>query len=123
MCLFLTSASTCVAQTEVKGVTSRRVIYDGPKYEYDWSSYSKYSTKYYGWEITNHTKETVHVEIELWCQSYPNNKIVKSQDVVLNPGESYIFKREEHDCSHVNRYSMDFPITDYYIKTKAYKLE
>ncbi len=125
-CLLLTSISTCMAQTEVKGITSRRVIYDGPQYWYDIEGgRDQYSTKYYGWEITNRTKYHVYVEVELWSQTYPNNSIVKTQDIMLKPGESYIFKREEHKCSHVKRHLMDsdYPITNYYIKTKAYKLE
>lgn len=107
------------AQTEVKGLETRRVIYNGPSYGL---RYSGTSTKYYGWEIVNHNSITVSVEAELWCHS-DDSRIVKSQDIILKSGERYIFKREEHSSTHVDYNDSDFPISSYYIKCKAYKLE
>lgn len=105
------------AQTEVKGLETRRVTYDGPSYSTDFGRYSKY----YGWEITNHNSITVSVEIELWSQE-DGGKIVKTQDIILKSGESYIFKREEHLSTWVYTTSK-YSISDYYIKCRAYKLE
>ena len=107
------------AQTQVRGIETRRIIYEGSIYD---ASYGKKSTKYYGWEITNHNSITVSVEIELWSQTEDGGHIVKTQDIILKSKETYIFKREEHECTRVDLRT-EFPISNYYIKYKAYKLE
>lgn len=126
MCLASVSA---IAQ-EVRGIETRRVIYDGPQYS---CGYNCNSTKYYGWEFTNRNSCTVSVDITLSFQggTYGNNydvtsvpsSIVKTQSVVLQSGESYIFKREEHRCTKVDDQSYDYPISSYYIEYKAFKLQ
>lgn len=49
-------------------------------------------------------------------------QLVKTQTIILKSGESYIFKREEHDSTKVHRKS-DYPISSYYIKYKVFKLQ
>ena len=114
--LGLTAVET-FAQTQVHGVETRRIIYDGPGY-----GGRNGTSKYYGWEITNHNSITISVEIELWCHD-DDNKIVKTQDIILKRGESYVFKREEHVSTWVNGGYSNYPISNYYVKYKAYKLE
>lgn len=106
------------AQTQVRGIETRRIIYEGPIYD---AGFGEKSTRYYGWEITNHNSITVSVEIELWCQTEDGGQIVKTQDIILKSKETYIFKREEHECTRVDYRGS--PISNYYIKYKAYKLE
>lgn len=117
--LLCITAIESFAQTEVKGLETRRVIYNGPSYDIRYTSGT--STKYYGWEIVNHNSITVSVEAELWINS--ESRIVKSQDIILKSGERYIFKREEHGSTHVDYNDSGWPISAYYIKCKAYKLE
>ncbi|MBQ9253629.1 MAG: hypothetical protein IJ213_07440 [Bacteroidales bacterium] len=122
--LVLVCSLSAYAQ-EVHGVTTKRVIYDGPEYSYNDFSSTKYSTEYYGWEIENHNNIKVSVDIDLYSQGGDNGTIVKSQTVILKPKEKYIFKREEHCSTHTFKYydcARDFPISQYYVKIKAYKL-
>lgn len=126
MCFISVSA---IAQ-EVRGIETRRVIYDGPQYS---CGYNCSSTKYYGWEFTNRNSCTVSVDITLSHQggAFGNNydvtsipaHIVKTQTVVLSAGETYIFKREEHQTTHVDYNLSDYSISEYYIEYKAYKLQ
>lgn len=119
-------ASMNMFAQEVRGIETRRVIYDGPEY-YSANS-GKYSTKYYGWEFSNRNSITVSVDISLWVQAISNGyttqpaSTVKTQSIILKPGETYVFKREEHCSTKVDR-SCDFPISSYYIEYKAYKLQ
>lgn len=118
-------ASMNMFAQEVRGIETRRVIYDGPEY-YIYSG--KYSTKYYGWEFTNRNSITVSVDISLWIQAQSNGyttkpaSTVKTQSIILKPGETYVFKREEHCSTKVDK-SCDFPISSYYTEYKAYKLQ
>lgn len=126
MCFMSVSA---IAQ-EVRGIETRRVIYDGPQYS---CGYNCSSTKYYGWEFTNRNSCTVSVDITLSFQggTYGNNydvtsvpsSVVKTQSVVLRAGETYVFKREEHRCTKVDDQSYDNPISSYYIEYRAFKLQ
>lgn len=129
-CLLLLSLCIslfAIALDEVRGVETRRVIYEGPLYEYNNHVYNRgqsgESVRYYGWEFTNRDSIAVSVDIELWCQSDPSNRIVKTQTVVLEPKESYIFKREEHGSVKVDDPDPEHPISSYYVQYKAYKLE
>ncbi len=123
--LFCLSSPDVWSQTQVRGIESRRVIYAGPEYH----NGQDYSYDYYGWEFYNANSIPVSVDIELWSQAAyagDDNQIVKTQSIILKPGEKYIFKREEHistravyKWSGLNRY----PISNYYVTYKAYKLE
>lgn len=120
-------ASSAFAQ-EVRGCTTRRVIYEGPEYTNPYSD--KPSTRYYGWEITNHNSFKISVDITLFAQGgdgglRTNEAVpVKIQSIILKPGESYIFKREEHCCTKVDHEpcQINSSITIYYVEYKAYKL-
>lgn len=115
--LFLfTFAMSIVSAQEVRGIETRRIIYDGPQYSYS----SSYSTRYYGWELTNKNSIKVSVDITLSSQT---NGVVKTQSVVLKPEETYIFKREEHVSTHVDDWTNTSPISMYYIEYKAFKLQ
>lgn len=109
---------------EVRGIETRRVIYEGPEY----SNYN-HNNEYYGWELTNRNSCTVSVDISLWAQAMSDGyttipaNIVKSQSVILKPGESYIFKREEHHSTRVTGNDSGFPISSYHLEYKAYKLQ
>lgn len=115
---------------EVRGCTTRRVIYEGEEYSKRYSS--EKSNRYYGWEIKNNNSIKVSVDITLYAQGavYSNGyssvsegkQEVKTQSIILKPGESYIFKREEH-CSTRVDYDCDHPISNYFIEYKAFKLQ
>lgn len=111
---------------EVRGIETRRVIYDGPKYS---CGYNCSSTKYYGWELTNRNSCSVSVDVSLSVQGGADKygvipaEIVKTQCVVLEAGETYVFKREEHCSTKVDDPHCDYPIRIYYIEYKAFKLQ
>lgn len=116
---------------EVRGLETRRVIYEGAEgYSKRWSD--GYSKRYYGWEITNRNSFPVNVDIELYHQgstystpmgvTQTPEKLVKTQTIILKSGESYIFKREEHKSTKVHR-KRNHPISSYFIKYKAFKFQ
>lgn len=129
-CILMSLATSSTFAQEVRGCTTRRVVYEGEEYEKRWSSET--SNKYYGWEIKNNNSIKLSVDITLYTQGgvYSNGytavqeekKAVKTQSIILKPGESYIFKREEH-CSTKVDYDCDYPISSYFIEYKAYKLQ
>lgn len=121
------------AQQEVRGISTRRVTYNGNQYKYYTSSSNPYrshdthtSSQYYGWELTNHNSITVTVDVELYKKG-DEDKIVKTQSVILASNEKYIFKAEEYEFVRANFESYEFfpysYISKYYITYKAYKLE
>ena len=113
---------------EVRGCTTRRVIYESDEYSCHGSTYNER----YGWQVTNHNSFKINVDIMLYAQGgvYYNRytsikkdaEVVKTQSIILKPNESYIFKREEHCSTKVNCSCDDYPISNYYIEYKAYKL-
>lgn len=107
---------------EVRGVETRRIIYEGDEYSYEWPFSHLTGNKYYGWEFTNRNSITISLDIELWSQS-GDGKIVKTKTVILKPRESYVLKREEHCSTKVQGGCDDYPISNYYTKYKAYKLQ
>lgn len=118
------------AQQEVRGIQTRRVIYNGDSYKADNGIY----TEYYGWELYNCNKFTVSVDIELWLHDHETtnnqqltyfNQIVRTQSIVLSPEEKYIFKNEDMESAHLKHsyYARFYGIGCYYITYKAYKLE
>lgn len=119
--LFCLNLQNAWSQTEVRGIETRRVVYNGPEYS-TWPD--TYHNEYYGWEFYNANSIPVSLDIELWCSS--SNTIVKSQSIIIKSGEKYIFKREEHLCVRVYRNAADIntlDISQYYVKYRAYKLE
>lgn len=129
-CMVITLVASSAFAQEVRGCSTRRVVYEGKEYTQRWSSET--SNKYYGWEIKNNNSIKISVDITLYSQGgvYTNGSTavqegkhtVKTQSIILKPGESYIFKREEH-CSTKVDYDCDFPISSYFIEYKAYKLQ
>lgn len=129
-CLAISLIGPSAFAQEVRGCSTRRVVYEGPEYTELFSS--KKSNKYYGWEIENNNSIKISVDITLYSQGgvYSNGyttveegkKTVKTQSIILKPGESYVFKREEH-CSTKVDYDCDYPISSYFIEYKAYKIQ
>ena len=116
--------SSAFAQ-EVRGCSTRRVVYEGPEYMKRFSD--EMSNKYYGWEIKNNNSIKISVDITLYIQAptptfNDGKKAVKTQSIILKPGEKYVFKREEH-CSTKVDLDCDYPISAYFIEYKAYKLQ
>ena len=118
-------ASMNVFAQEVRGIETRRVKYDGPAYGYGWPTATNSSTKYYGWEFVNRNSCKVSVDITLYSHATLNGKgqAVKTQSIILNSGEKYIFKREEHPSTRVDDQPSDYPISNYYVEYKAFKLQ
>ena len=104
---------------EVRGIETRRITYEGPEYICQFSSASH--NEYYGWELVNRNSIRVSVDIELWCHDV-DNAVVKTQTIILKPGEKYVFKREEHQSTHVDCYGY-YHISNYYVKYKAFKMQ
>ena len=121
--MFMSLLVTCAFAQEVRGCTTKRVIYEGDR-SYSIRFSNKSSSSFYGWEITNHNSFTISVDISMFHQSGETPaKVVKTQSIILKPKESYIFKREEHCCTFVDCQDSELPITAYYIEYKAYKLQ
>lgn len=131
--------------SEVKGVETKVVIYDGPEYRaaYDKNSYSfKYhsSTKWFGFSFYNMNSISVSVEAELYQED--NGKMVATKSFNLKPNETYIWKHENRgDHFKVNARedgastawtdskkepaiysSYGYILDTYYVKYKAYKI-
>lgn len=122
MCL----ATTSVFAQEVRGVETKRVMYEGGEtYEYT-SDYSWdfSSTKYYGWEFKNLNSCAVSVDITLYKQDSPA-RVISTKSIVLQSGETYIFKKEIYDTrairdfGHTNNKEIEY----YYVEYKAFKLQ
>ena len=137
MSLFATKAFAQLH--EVRGVETRRVIYESDN-QYQ-SDNGGYSGRRYGWEISNRNPFAISVDVSLNSReksvlynNQPAGKmgggVVKTQSIVLKSGESYVFKREDHcstkvdaKCPVVDDYGYRYSISDYYIEYKAYKLQ
>ena len=133
MCL----ASTNVFAQEVRGIETRRVVYDGGKrysYIYDYNYHSTYSTKYYGWEFKNLNSCAVSVDISMYRQAHlegpsydPINvpaQVIATKTVVLQSGETYIFKNECSFTEAISQYGYEKEdIQNYYVDYKAFKLQ
>ena len=121
ICLFATNAFA--QMQEVRGVETRRVVYNGPEYSV---GYNKY-TEYYGFEFHNMNSVSVSVDIELYrretdTDSWGNKKqdiLIATKTIVLKPNEIYLYKRESDWTFRV----CDNEIIDrYYVTYKAYKV-
>lgn len=130
--------------SEVKGVETKLVIYDGPEYRaaYDKNRYTgnerhQSSTKWFGYSFYNMNSIPVSVEAELYSH-YEGHSLVTTKTFNLKPGETYIWKHENRrDDFKVN--ARETPTTTwwtdskkepnsgngrvtYYVKYKAYKI-
>ena len=128
LCVLVSCLTALSYAQEVRGCTTRRVIYEGGQYYCNGS----YENQYYGWEITNHNSFSVSVDLMLtaqggvWSNGYntveQKPRIVKTQSIILKPNESYIFKREEHTSTRVKCGNSEYPISSYSFDYKAYKM-
>lgn len=128
VCLTLSMFATSAFAQEVRGIETRRVTYQGPRYNCG----SSYDT-YYGFEFRNLNSIKVSVDIELYHQGEENNpdKLIDTKSIVLNPDETYVYKRES-DKSFRKGYCDDgYSCADgyhndihyFYVRYKAYKLQ
>lgn len=117
-------ASSTIFAQEVRGVESKLVVYDGPKYR---DSY----TEYYGYSFLNMNSIPVSVDVELYEQiDDGTTTLISTKSFVLQANESYIWKHEDNNAFRVHsRYSSTVPHyyrgnreLKYYVKYKAYKL-
>lgn len=123
-------ATSAFAQ-EVRGIETRRVTYQGPRYDCN----DHYYNTYYGFEFHNLNSIKVSVDIELYQknreQKNPDN-LIDTKSIVLNPDEAYVYKRESDDSfrkgdnedgsSCVGTRHHD-DIQYFYVRYKAYKLQ
>lgn len=122
ICLFATNAFA--QMQEVRGVETRRVVYNGPEYKESGYTY----TEYYGFEFHNMNSVSVSVDIELYrrvtdTDSWGNKKqdiLIATKTIVLKPNEIYLYKRESDSGFRVH--SWHNYIDRYYVTYKAYKL-
>ena len=121
MSLFATNAFA--QMQEVRGIETRRVVYDGP--QYNAGCYSpNYSTLYFGFEFHNANSIKVSVDIEIYKLSENNNEIlIATKSITLKPDETYTYKQENDDAYHKEGWSRHGEARDYIIKYKAYKLQ
>lgn len=119
MSLFATSAFAQLQ--EVRGIETRRVIYEGPMQEVIGFGDNGSSNKYYGFEFKNMNSISVSVDIELWW----DGEVLETKSITLKPKEKYILKFENRTVSLVenNKYHMSDDISKYSVKYKAYKLQ
>lgn len=130
--------------SEVKGVETKLVVYDGSEYKVrdgssrSGDSYYKYSTKWFGYSFYNMNSIPVSVEAELYkTHDYKGQLLVTTKTFNLKPGETYIWKHENtsafmvnytHNSSYCWTESKEEPNyydagrVTYYIKYKAYKI-
>ena len=128
--------------SEVKGVETKLVVYDGSEYKVSDGRHYKYSIKWFGYSFYNMNSIPVSVEAELYkTHDYKGQLLVTTKTFNLKPGETYIWKHESMDAFKVNYediykdYNSSFyrwtedkvePYGDgrvtYYVKYKAYKI-
>lgn len=117
------------AQSEVRGVETKLVIYDGPEY-IDWISngYRSY-TEWFGFSFQNMNSIPVSIDVELcYLGDYNSRRVVQRKSFVLNSQESYIWKFEDNTDFEVygDGYEKTKPrrvYSEYFVDYKAYKLE
>ena len=127
-------ASMSLFSQEVRGIESRRVIYEGGKeYVSGRSSYTgnyTYSTEYYGWEFKNCNSCGVSVDISLFTQATEEYgraipaKVLATKSIVLQAGETYVYKPEIEatQTKYLEWYSGP-KIDQLYVEYKAFKLQ
>ena len=131
--------------SEVKGVETKLVVYDGSEYKVEAGRsrggdyHYKYFTKWFGYSFYNMNSIPVSVEAELYkTHDYKGQLLVTTKTFNLKPGETYIWKHENTSAFKVNydnwyfdnswteskkepNYSDAGRVT-YYVKYKAYKI-
>lgn len=128
--------------SEVKGVETKLVVYDGSEYKVRDGSirggdpHYKYSTKWFGYSFYNMNSIPVSVEAELYCVlENGREKLEDTKTFNLRSQETYIWKQENNSDFKVN-YTVDGyysswrkegksepgPWNSYYVKYKAYKI-
>lgn len=125
-------ASMSLFSQEVRGIESRRVIYEGGKeYFTGYSSYgySTHSTEYYGWEFKNCNSCGVSVDISLFTQATEEYgraipaKVLATKSIVLQAGETYVYK-PEIEATQTKYWGYGGPkIDQLYVEYKAFKLQ
>lgn len=126
------------AQSEVRGVETKLVIYDGPEYKTwvsnGYRSIERIYTEWFGFSFQNMNSIPVSIDVELcYLDDYNNNRrrVVQRKSFVLNSQESYIWKFEDNTDFEVYydgyektkpRRGSDSSYT-YFVDYKAYKLE
>lgn len=132
--------------SEVKGVETKLVVYNGSEYKVrngssrNGNSLYKYSTKWFGYSFYNMNSIPVSVEAELYkTHDYKGQLLVTTKTFNLKPGETYIWKHENTSAfkvNYTNNRSFDYSWTEvkeepnyydvgrvtYYIRYKAYKI-
>lgn len=132
--------------SEVKGVETKLVVYNGSEYKVgagssrSGNSLYKYSTKWFGYSFYNMNSIRVSVEAELYkTHDYKGQLLVTTKTFNLKPGETYIWKNENMDAFKVNYENCRYCDNDwteskeepnyydagdvtYYIRYKAYKI-
>ena len=127
--------------SEVKGVETKLAVYDGSEYEVtacnDYGhSFTKHSTKWFGYSFYNMNSIPVSVEAELYEQE--TGKLVTTKTFNLKSNETYIWKHESKHYFQVNWVASGFGCNEwtdskkapgkynssdeYYVKYKAYKI-
>ena len=113
--------------SEVKGVETKLVIYDGQEYEY---RYASHSTEWFGFSFYNMNSIPVSVEAEL----YYAGKLVDTKTFSLASKETYIWKQKSNNSFRVYDRVGKKEVPDdyarngdaygytYYVKYKAYKI-
>lgn len=121
MSLFATNAFA--QMQEVRGVETRRVIYDGPQYKPCYNC--GYSTKYYGFEFHNSNSIKVSVDIEIYREADGKEILVATKSITLKPDETYTYKQENDAAYQKDMICISgCGAAEYYIvKYKAYKLQ
>lgn len=146
MSLFATSA---LAQ-EVRGVETRRAVYEGDSYVLyyftvrgDHERILGTKNEYLGFEFTNKNSISVSVTIEVYEKRSSGDILIDTKDIVLKRGESYIHKKpvlkryETYSISGIPHYDDETNseiwkgvaeygeerANKYYVKYKAYKLQ
>ena len=126
------------AQSEVRGVETKLVIYGGPEYE-DWKevgyrSVQENRNEWFGFEFYNMNGIPVSIDVELCYMDYhygsQRKNVVTKKTFVLGSQESYIWKFEDNNNfqAYYKGHQRTKPgiwnsNTEYYVEYKAYKLE
>ena len=132
--------------SEVKGVETKLVVYDGSEYKVqtgrsrNGDPHYKYSTKWFGYSFYNMNSIPVSVEARLYeFDEYYGPKKIRTKTFNLKPGETYIWKHENMFAFKVNfQYcptcnshwtngnteprSSDYSSNSYYVEYTAYKI-
>lgn len=134
MFALMSSVASFAQLYEVKGVETKLVIYDGPKYTVpDCTMYEtirKTSIKWFAYSFYNMNSIPVSVEAKL----YEYGELVSTKTFNLKSNETYIWKHEYNSDFKLNDRDSDslgFRWTEekhkpgpgnYYVKYKAYRL-